>query len=210
MRISPELEWVPADEELLRQLLEADPVATEIPAPGFVDYLLGLGSVFFGWLGDWIGERVSVGFLETIYWFLGAGLVLLLVLIAGFLARRWWLLWRDRAVAQSVRRSVPDPVAGLARSAEEWRREFENRIERGAIGPALEALWWWVACRLSPRDLADSWTTDELLMAVGGGGTLSPLLRALDRMLYGARPPRRDDVEQLATRLGRSLERSPS
>ena len=81
------------------------------------------------------------------------------------------------------------------RSQERWKAELDRHLARGDVTAALEALWWWLACGLLPRDVDPSWTTRELI-SHAGRWDLTAWVRRLDRMIYGAEPPAVDEVRR--------------
>ena len=72
------------------------------------------------------------------------------------------------------------------------------------MAAACEALWWWLARSLLADPVEASWTSRELLVHAGRRD-LTPGVRHLDRLIYGAVPPSPDDVRGLWGELREAL-----
>ncbi|MCP4657846.1 MAG: hypothetical protein GY856_20760, partial [bacterium] len=92
-------------------------------------------------------------------------------------------------------RVLPPTERSDGRSQERWEAELGRHLAGGDVTAALEALWWWLACGLLPRDVDPSWTTRELI-SHAGRWDLAAWVRRLDRMIYGAEPPAVDEVRR--------------
>lgn len=190
-----------ADRELLRAVMAAERVETETPRPGLMLYLRDVMVVISRAMERWLG-RVLPGLSDLAgplanfaLQLLGLALALVLLLaLARYLRRRLAARPAAPAPAAPFERL---PVAGVdGGSAEQWRERLHRRLGEGRVDEAVEALWWWLASVLVPRGAEPSWTSRELLGRAGRGDLL-PLVRRLDRMLYGAARPSTGEVDGL-------------
>ena len=121
-------------------------------------------------------------------------LKLLLALSAAallvFAVRRW-------------RRRAPPPATPVRRlddeaptAAPSWEAELRRNLLKGDAAAAAEALWWWLASLLVGERAEPSWTSRELISRAGRRD-LTPGVRRLDRLIYGAGDPRAEDVDRL-------------
>ncbi|MBV8202178.1 MAG: hypothetical protein JOZ15_16280, partial [Acidobacteria bacterium] len=85
-----------------------------------------------------------------------------------------------------------------------WRHEVERGLAEGRVAEALRATWWWLARSLAGERAQPTWTGRELLR-VAGREDLGGLMRELDAMTYGPRPPAPEEVGRLVARLGANL-----
>lgn len=190
---------MPADRALLERALAG---VDRTPAPPAGSYL--------GELGRALREAVLQAFLRgsrMLHLSRGAFLVL-----AGLMALAAVLLLVRTLLPRLRRPRRPEPESRLAealptgarRDAAAWRAELERRLAAGSAAEALEAAWWWLARSLA-GDRADAdWTSRDLL-AHAPRPELAPLVRALDRLIYGPRRPAVDDVRRLVGRLEEAL-----
>lgn len=188
--------WTAADPAALREALAQAKASQKLPGPSFGEYVLDLGR--------WLSERVfgaigkalpwaDLSLLERIAFYSALGAAGLAALAVLVVAVRRWRSRRDatRPASPLTGPAPPPPPPG---DAAWWLAELRRRLAAGALRPALEAAWWWTARRLDPPGLDPSWTTGELLRARDAAALRAPL-RRLDRLMWGAGAPRRDDVE---------------
>ncbi len=196
----------PADEDLLTRVLTETHVARSPARPALTAWL--------GTLVEAALRRVGV-FAERMG--LGTGLIeaaeriaIVLLLLAAvavvLVAVRRVSAWRMRARPappvpaweEVTRETRPD-------DSREWRRRIEERLARGDVPGALEAVWWWLALSLAPQSGVDaSWTTRELLQRAHRPELL-PVGAGLDVLMYGRRSPSREDVRVCLARLEERL-----
>jgi hypothetical protein len=197
-----------ADLELLdRMFAESDAVRRAPPASwaGYFTHLSEqVGRAVAGLLarsfGAVAGERTLWGWVARALVALAlVALLVLLVRIALALPGR-----RRPAAEQAVVEAAGRPRADAARDAVAWRVELERRLAAGQVAAALEAAWWWLACSLVGLGVDPAWTGPELLERAGRRD-LSPLLRRLDALAYGARRPSVEEVRRYAERLAEVL-----
>ena len=195
-----------ADLEVLRRVMQEGGVDQTPVRPGLTDYVVAVLEAFARWLHrqapglHWVWPATrGLGRALTV-----ASVVLVLAVIA--LVVRTVLAGRrsraPRAAAAPRRVAAPSPPP--ERSRLEWREEIERRLERGDVGGALEALWWWFARGVSTSRVDPAWTSRELL-ASAQRPELAPLAFGLDRLLYAAERPRADAVRAFLRRSEESL-----
>lgn len=202
-----------ADPVLVEQALREAGAATDRPGLSAAAYFADLGEAVargIGWLLesliDAAGGAVSGEFLVGALGLSFALAVLLLV----FLLLRLGLKRtpRSRPVELAAASAAPELPPGA-----DWEAEVEARLVRGEIRPALEALWWWLADRLSGlpsptepaaatggRPAQPSWTTRELVQRAGRRDLLRAVV-PLDRFLYADAHPSAADVRGLLGQL---------
>jgi hypothetical protein len=120
-------------------------------------------------------------------------LVALLLFLLVQLLRR---VLRRRRVSAGDGRVTSGPARRPAAKACDWAEELRQRLARGDVAGALEALWWWLATAVGMPSADAAWTSGELLRHAGRGDLRRPV-RRLDHLIYGPEPPRPDDVEAL-------------
>ena len=89
-------------------------------------------------------------------------------------------------------------------NAAAWRFELERRLAEQQLPEALRAAWWWLARSLAGTRAQPTWTGRELLRW-SRREDLREIVRQLDRLTYGPRPPVAEEVRQLAARLEAAL-----
>lgn len=201
------LRFETADHELVRELARDGEVDASLPRRGAFDYLAHLGRRLAAWLMDvlWPFGRyarsvgAAVGGTVVVAALLTASLV-------SFLAARA-LLRRRRSrrapAGPGPELLSPEPSLPSWDDAR-WREELRERLDRSDVAGALEALWWWLARSLAGASVHESWTSGDLLGISNRPGLRDPV-RRLERMMYGSRPPSRDDVLDLLHSLERQL-----
>lgn len=193
-----------ADRDLLERVMTEANVERSLSAPFWSVYSVDLGRAlsralarrfghFFGWL-----ESQGRAF-QWLAW----GLLVVLALALAILLVRAVRRPRARAAFVEPRKS-PQATATAPRDREAWRAELERRLGEGEVAGALAALWWWLARSLIGGEIDGAWTTRELLER-SDRSDLSPLGRALDRMVYGPTRPASTDVRLLLDRLEAAL-----
>ena len=134
-------------------------------------------------------------------------LVLVLLGLAAFLSR---LFGRQRQEALKERLTSEPSAVHLARGATEWRAEVESQLASGDLAAALAAAWWWLARSLAADRVDPAWTSRELLdqarLQRSRRRQLLPLVRRLDALVYGPRPPALAQVRQFVDQLAPLLE----
>lgn len=199
------LAWREADSELLRRVLAETRAASSPERPALTGYLgLWLHELFKA-IGRAFSMALPAGAAEV------AQLVALLVLAAA-------AALLAVSVVRRVRRRAPrgaavprlawteqEDAAPVSAGRAEWRRRIDERLARGDVAGALEALWWWLARSVAPDGAVDaSWTTRELL-ARARRADLMPQAAALDVLMYGSLAPTAAGVAACVARLERSL-----
>jgi hypothetical protein len=200
-----------ADRAVLERVLRASAVQRR-PAPPDASYLRDLWASFYVGMAE-LYDRAS-GWLGMPRWLLAGATALLVAAAAALLARAWWPRWRRR------RGKPPDTAAaagaGVDAGGEErpdgnahwdaaaWRLELERRLALREPREALRATWWWLARSLAGTRAEPTWTGRELLRRCRRED-LGPLVRQLDGLTYGPRPPAAEEVRRLAARLEAAL-----
>jgi hypothetical protein len=197
-----------ADRALLGRVLAASRVERR-PEPPDASYLRDLIASLYAALAKLI-ERAT-GRLGLPGWLLTGIAAALAAVAAALLARAWWVR-RRRARASPVEApaAAADAAGGGRAGAAEvwdaaaWRLELERRLAEQRLPEALRATWWWLARSLAGARAEATWTGRELLRW-SRREDLRDLVRQLDRMTYGARPPVAEEVRRLAARLEAAL-----
>jgi len=184
----------PADLDVLERVLRESGVDQKTGDPSWSAYLYAVLEAAAAWLSARLPGLRGLRNLPTTLGPAFGVAAIALVTIALVLVVRVALRARRRAAAP-LRVSTPTVAAAAApqRDRQGWRREIERGLEKGDLGAALEALWWWFARALTNARVDPAWTSRELL-AHAGREELSGLALALDRLLYGAARPRAADV----------------
>jgi len=199
------LAWRQADPELLRRILAETRAAASPERPALSGYLGVWLHELFKLIGRAFSAALPAGVAEI------AQLVALLVLAAA-------VALLAVSIARRVRRRIPrgapvprlawteqEDAAAISAGRAEWRRRIDERLARGDVAGALEALWWWLACSVAPGGAVDSsWTTRELL-ARSRRADLMSQAAALDVLMYGSLEPTASGVAACVARLERSL-----
>ncbi len=191
---------IEADREQLRQIMVERRIESTSRQPGLSLYMRDAALAFSRWMAGVLEllmprfSRLLAGsWAEPLLKLLLALLaMLLLAYLVPFVVRRW--LRRQVAEQQPVwelpEDDSPDPLDPR------WEAELRQRLERGEIAAAIEALWWWLARRLVGADAEPSWTSRELITRADRRD-LMPSVRRLDRMIYAEGQPSADDVSNL-------------
>jgi hypothetical protein len=179
--------YAAADPELVRRILEESGVDQRVPAPGLSAYAQAIVEALWRRLTELL-RPLGPQLLPHMEWLalaLAAAVVLFLVilLVRSVVRRRPAI--KD-APAPLLAEEKEQPHQG--RDREGWRRAFEERCARGDIAGALEAIWWFLATSIAPREVDPAWTSRELLVE-SSRQDLTPLARGLDRMIYGSLRP---------------------
>ena len=158
---------------------------------------------------DWLSERLGgLALPESLGGALGT-VVLAVILIA--LAASIALLLR--AAARRAREDAPEHgLAGRRRRAAELRAEADRARGSGDLARALRLYLFALVVGLGRRgelEYRDAWTNRELLErgqpSAEVRAELGPLVRELDRKLFGGEPSTAEDVEHLAALCERFL-----
>jgi len=200
-----------ADRALLRRVLAASGVERR-PEPPDASYLRDLIASLYAAMAKLI-ERAT-GRLGVPGWLLTVIVAALAAVAAALLARAWWARRRRRR-AGGGGPATEAPVAGEAAAggrggerelwdAAAWRLELERRLAEQRLPEALRAAWWWLARSLAGARAEPTWTGRELLRW-SRREDLRDLVRQLDRMAYGPRPPVAEEVRRLAAHLEEAL-----
>jgi len=199
-----------ADRVLLGRVLAGSGVQRR-PEPPDASYLRDLTASLYAALARLI-ERAT-GRLGLPGWLLGGIAAALGAVVVALLARAWWAR-RRRARASEPGMESPaagegGPGGGRAGEgdlldAAAWRLELERRLAEQRLPEALRATWWWLARSLAGTRAQTTWTGRELLRW-SRREDLRELVRQLDRLTYGPRPPAAEEVRQLAARLEAAL-----
>jgi hypothetical protein len=201
-----------ADRAALERVLRASGVERR-PEPPDASYLRDLWASFYTGMAE-LYERAS-GWLGLPRWLLVSATALLLAAAVALLARAWWPRWRRRGGGEppdaAGATDLGDEAAGERRTAGSarwdaaaWRRELERWLAAGEPKKALHATWWWLARSLAGMGAEPTWTGRELLRR-SRREDLGQLVRQLDGMTYGPRPPAAEEVRLLAARLEAAL-----
>lgn len=198
-----------ADRAGLEEVVAEAGVVTTPGAPGWASYLKDLGVAFVLFLAQLfegfdpklvpVAGSVAVTVARVLLFLTSVVLILLLL--------RWLRhrLRRVKTAAPSVR-ELPetDTLDAGAVSADEWAARLESHLAAGEVAAACQALWWWLARSLVRAPVEGSWTSRELL-SHAGRRDLTPSVRVLDRLIYGATKPGADDVRRLWGELREAL-----
>jgi hypothetical protein len=192
----------PADQELMRRVLEEQAVARTLPPPSWSEYLLHLvRTALETVLGPLLRHVPMAGAARVLLIAVLAVSVLALVALVVRVLRR-----RARRATQPDRQAAAEapPAPPRAPDPAAWRSELDAHLDRGDVAAALDALWWWLATTVMRGAVDPSWTTRELL-ARAGRTDLGALSGALDRLTYAATRPQPADVRAFALRLEAAL-----
>jgi hypothetical protein len=197
--------WTPAaaDPELVRRVLAESGVDQRLPAPGVSAYAQALVEALWRRLAELL-RPLRPRLLPHMEWLALALMAGAIVFLGLLLARA---LKRRRAAAREAPTSRPaeqQPTPQAGRDREGWRRAFEERCGRGEVAGALEAIWWFLATSIAPRDVDPAWTSRELLEE-SSRQDLTPLARGLDRMIYGSLRPAVAELRLFFGRLREAL-----
>jgi hypothetical protein len=204
--------WQPAlaERALLGRVL-AGSRAERRPEPPDASYLRDLTASLYAALVKAV-ERAT-GRLGLPGWVLGGIAAALAAMVVALLARAWWAR-RRRARGGGAGLEAPAAdadAAGGGRAGEvelldaaAWRFELQRRLAEQQLPEALGAAWWWLARALAGAAAQPTWTGRELLRW-SRREDLRDLVRLLDRLTYGPRPPAVEEVRQLAARLEAAL-----
>jgi hypothetical protein len=193
---------VAADRELLERILRDSRVEQALPGPSLAEYVETVWGAALEWLEGSLRPLETVlgsRTFEGLVWVFAASVIV--VLTAGLVR----LLARRRPVVAAVVTAVtPAPPRGEERGPDAWRAALDERLRRGDVTGALEALWWWLARSLAGSRADPAWTSRELL-GVAGRTDLTRHAQELDRMIYGARRPSAGEVRGLLGRLEQAI-----
>ncbi len=195
-----------ADREALEEIVRQDSIATRPDQPGVGRYIQDVIGAAFRWLSFRI-ERLAPGLAGWVVVIARAG-AQLIFLLAVFLLVVLGFRWLRERYSRDQGPTAPAVVAlsaaasepGEGRSRQAWADDLRRFLSAGDVAAACEALWWWLAHGISHGPVESSWTSRELL-AHARRRDLTPPVRRLDRMIYGAAPPTTDDVHRLWTEL---------
>ncbi|HEY6324018.1 MAG TPA: hypothetical protein VJA16_20945 [Thermoanaerobaculia bacterium] len=199
-----------ADRALLGRLLAGSRVERR-PEPPDASYLRDLAASLYTALAKLIES--ATGRLGLPGWLLNGIAVALAAVVVALLARAWWARRRRaRGSGPGVEGPAADEAAagggrageGELLDAAAWRFELERRLAEQQLPEALRAAWWWLARSLAGTGAQPTWTGRELLLW-SRREDLRELVRQLDRLTYGPRPPAAEEVRQLAARLEAAL-----
>jgi hypothetical protein len=199
-----------ADRALLGRVLAGSRVDRR-PEPPDASYLRDLTASLYTALAKLI-ERAT-GRLGLPGWLLIGIAAALAAVVAALLARAWWARRRRaRASRPGMEAPAADEAAagggqageGELLNAAAWRFELERRLAEQQLPAALRAAWWWLARSLAGTRAQPTWTGRELLRW-SRREDLREIVRQLDRLTYGPRPPVAEEVRQLAARLEAAL-----
>ncbi len=187
-----------ADRELLERILRESGVERAVPGPSLLEYVQTISLAFLRWAFERMAPLAGLfegRIVELVAWAIVVAATLALL---GAALRR--LARRARGRATAVPTAVPGPADDPGRDPAAFRAEVEAHLRGGEVAAALEALWWWLARSLAGPQVDPSWTSREMLARVGRLD-LIPLVRDLDRMVYGADGPSVPEVRRLLVRL---------
>lgn len=201
-----------ADRALLGRVLAAAKVDVR-PEPPDASYLHDLAAAFYAGLIKVI-ERATER-LSLPQWLLAVVTAVLAAAALTLLARAFWGHRARRRRAGGSGLVVPaaaeETVPGGGRNrdtdlwdAAAWRVELERRLAEERLPEALRAAWWWLARSLAGTRAEPTWTGRELLRW-SHRDDLRELVRQLDRLAYGPRPPVAEEVRRLASLLDTAL-----
>jgi hypothetical protein len=194
---------VPADQELMRRLLEQQDVGQALPAPAWTEYLLHLVRTALERLLEPLLRHVPAAGLARalLYSSLAIAALALGALVVRALRRRG----RGKPATDTgpAAAGVATRAARALDPADFWIR-LDAHLRDGDVAAALETLWWWLAVSVAREPVDPSWTTRELL-ARAGRGDLGGFSVALDRLTYAAARPQAADVRAFAERLQAAL-----
>ena len=199
--------WRPAlaERALLGRVLAGSRVERR-PEPPDASYLRDLTASLYAALVKVI-ERAT-GRLGLPGWVLGGIAAALAALVVALLARAWWARRRRaRGSGAGIEATAAEAAAageGELLDAAAWRFELQRRLAEQQLPEALRAAWWWLARSLAGAGAQPTWTGRELLRW-SRREDLRDLVRLLDRLTYGPRPPAVEEVRQLAARLEAAL-----
>jgi hypothetical protein len=195
-----------ADADLIARVLAETRVARSPARPSIVAWLGALLEAALRGLGAW-AERAGLGadIVEA------AKIIALVVLLLAAVPLALAAARAIRALSERRRPAAPAPAweevarDGRPEDPREWRRRIEERLARGDVAGALEALWWWLALSVAPDPGVDaSWTTRELLQRARRPELL-PMGSGLDVLMYGRTSPSREDIRACLARFEERL-----
>jgi hypothetical protein len=125
-----------------------------------------------------------------------------LALVVRAVLQRAWVRRHEPGTVAAGMVGGPGPLDAL--DAAGWRDELERRLAAGRTAEALEAAWWWLARSVAGSRVLPDWTSRDLLAAARRPG-LAGLVRRLDALTYGPRPPGPDDLRSLVAGLEKAL-----
>lgn len=192
-----------ADRDLLERILRESRVEQALPGPSLTGYLETVWRAVMSWLFDSLRPLETIlgsKAFEVLVWVFAAAAVI--VLAAGLV--RLLALRRPVAGAALVTAVPQAPPRAEERGPDAWRAALEERLRRGNVAGALEALWWWLARSLAGSRADPAWTSREMLV-VAGRADLIRFAHELDRMIYGARRPSAGEVRGLLGRLEQAI-----
>ncbi|MEL7058925.1 MAG: hypothetical protein AAGN46_02745 [Acidobacteriota bacterium] len=183
------------DAELIREIVQREAVVTEPPGPSLLERLWALVEGKIGW------SFPSVDLPTLPVWLAQWLPIALLGIALAWIAWIWLSRLRPRGAPMmddlEIISGVPVAASGSEAPARDWEREAHERLAAGRAAAALEAIWWWLACRLLPQRTVDpSWTSRELLVRAERLD-LAAAVRRLDRQIYGEGEPAVDDVRAM-------------
>jgi hypothetical protein len=193
-----------ARRDVLESVLSQTRVSRSPSGASAAAYLDAWSEAFGRWLSHWFSSQSSL--LGRVGIQVVAVLVVAAALVVAALAIVRAVRGRGRAravVAESAGVSAGPPVQAFDAAA--WRRELLERLSRGDVTAALEALWWWLARSLAGDSADPSWTTRELLVRVKRADLLD-LAGDLDVLMYAPGRPASADVTACLRRFEQAVE----
>jgi hypothetical protein len=189
-----------ADPAVVERALAEAGVERTLPPPGWAEYLQSAAEA----IAERLFRPVESAMAGAAPW-MPAAIVLILAFIALVFVGLLFAALHRRREMRAAGPTVayrPAPVT-RALDAAAWRSRLEERLRDGAIGPALEALWWWFACSVSGSGAVERSVTSRELVVRLGRPDLSVPARELDRWIYGPRRPSLVELRELVRRLER-------
>jgi hypothetical protein len=211
--LAPELAG--ADYPLVEKLISESRVSTSAPRPSPSQYVKDLVGTVIAWIGGIVS--FSPGMIELLALVITWLALLLFGIAIGVLVVLVLRMWRGRPEKSRQPVSDGDLAAHSRHSAtSQWDepescwQELQRALDQGQIADALAALWWWLARAVAGCAADATWTTRQLLAFQGSRVSAQPnlvrLCRQLDRMIYGPRMVRVDEVRELAGDLRSALQ----
>ncbi len=181
------------DAALLERLARETGAEQKLVQPGFDEYAVAVAEAFTEWLVATVTPVGRFVAAHPVALELLARLLLVALVIALGLALLRALRQRKGGQASPPAALAPAAPRVLERDRAAWRAQVEARLSAGDVPAALEAAWWWFARSLLGPRAREFQTTRELL-GHANRAELTPLVDALDRLLYAPERPRPADL----------------